>query len=1188
MELENQGEGSNSAILDAIIKMDQELGDEQASVDSDSDRDVNSSSNDTGVSPSTDLSTSRGAEVGQEDGDSGVMSIAHTENKAVLVWKLVMIFVLLASTVAGAITVFLYVSHEEQASFEAAFSDNSLKLFEAIGGSLDIKLAAVDSFVTAIVSDAKARNQTWPFVTVPDFAKRASKIRGLSYALSVTQFQILRNDRDRRIWEDSYVRENDGWVQEGIDVQRSDPSFQQDDSVFDYVPHAHSSIWYGSVDNVVPSNSAPYTPTWQSYPVFPSPYNSNMIMSPMRGSAIKASMASHEVTISRVLNKIESDDPNSPDFVRAVNEWNEVHVGMNSEATEPLVQFLYPIIVGNDDSYQVPMNQMHPDNSTVVAFMATSFFWRSLLERILPEGQRGLAVVFHNECGQTFTYRIDGASAIFKGEGDLHNPKFNEMGETLQVSQLVDAADEATTYSGLPLSKDHCPYSLSIYPSTTFESQFKSNNPIIFTMSAVAIFVFTALVFLAYDRLVAVRQAKVMKSAVQSNAIVSSLFPSKYRERLYNDALQSSKAVGNGGSYVPSKARLKNFLREGNEDGGSAGQPIADLFTDCTVMFADIANFTAWSSAREPGQVFTLLETVYGAFDKIAARRGVFKIETIGDCYVAVTGLPEPRKDHAVVMVKFAIDCRDEFVEVTRLLEVSLGPDTADLGLRIGLHSGAVTAGVLRGQKSRFQLFGDTVNTAARMESTGMVNRIQISHTTATLLEEAKKGQWVKPREDQIQAKGKGLLQTYFVEPKSHNNGSKGSTENDKDVTIEDDMNGALPTKIARLVSWNADVLSRELVKVIQARHGRGLALDSRKVEWAEPSDAMVIQEVKEVIMLPPFDASVQVSDDSSLKLEEEVRTQLHDYVYSVAKLYNKNPFHNFEHASHVTMSVAKLLSRIVAPDYFFEEESKSSHGMAASTLHDHTYGITSDPLTQFACIFSALIHDCDHPGVPNNQLVKEGNEIAKLYQGKSVAEQNSVNLAWDLLRDPRYAALRNAICGSQEEEQRFRQLVVNAVMATDIMDKDLKKLRDDRWDAAFHKENRLNDILQVNRKATIVIEHLIQASDVAHTMQHWHVYIKWNERLFKELLCAYQAGRSDVNPANFWYDGELGFFDFYIIPLAKKLSECGVFGVSSDEYLTYAMENRREWEKKGKRIVAAYMAGYGSLPSEMITKDTQ
>jgi hypothetical protein len=139
------------------------------------------------------------------------------------------------------------------------------------------------------------------------------------------------------------------------------------------------------------------------------------------------------------------------------------------------------------------------------------------------------------------------------------------------------------------------------------------------------------------------------------------------------------------------------------------------------------------------------------------------------------------------------------------------------------------------------------------------------------------------------------------------------------------------------------------------------------------------------------------------------------------------------------------------------------------------------------------------------------------------------------------------------------------------IMDADLKTLRNNRWERAFGKGQEGEEVGKeaVNRKATIVIEHLIQASDVAHTMQHWHIYRKWNEKLFREMYKSYKEGRIDRDPAINWYAGEIGFFDFYIIPLAKKLSDCGVFGVSSDEYLSYAKSNRQEWEQRGQEIVA-------------------
>jgi hypothetical protein len=169
-------------------------------------------------------------------------------------------------------------------------------------------------------------------------------------------------------------------------------------------------------------------------------------------------------------------------------------------------------------------------------------------------------------------------------------------------------------------------------------------------------------------------------------------------------------------------------------------------------------------------------------------------------------------------------------------------------------------------------------------------------------------------------------------------------------------------------------------------------------------------------------------------------------------------------------MSVVKLLSRIVVPD-IREETGKDM----ASTLYDHMYGITSDSLTQFACVFSALIHDADHIGVPNSQLNLENSTLAKVYKNKSVAEQNSVDLCWDLLMDNNFDELRATIYSTVDERKRFRQLVISSVMATGITDKELKTLRNNRWAKAFsddargHKESR-EDV--VDLKATIVINH--------------------------------------------------------------------------------------------------------------------
>jgi hypothetical protein len=345
--------------------------------------------------------------------------------------------------------------------------------------------------------------------------------------------------------------------------------------------------------------------------------------------------------------------------------------------------------------------------------------------------------------------------------------------------------------------------------------------------------------------------------------------------------------------------------------------------------------------------------------------------------------------------------------ELSHQLEVTLGPDTGDLAMRFGLHSGPVTAGVLRGDKSRFQLFGDTVNTAARVESTGQRNKIHISQETANLITAAGKGHWVVPRPDLVVAKGKGELKTFwlFVKDGSASADKNSPKDGEKDRPAQDlnslakkdtSIAASIPSqmelspKIVRLVHWNVDVLQR-LLKLIIAKRSAETNLKQPvdticNFEKSIGKNSIVLDEMVEVVTLPKFNAKAAKNqmDHNAIHIPPQVLNQLTEYIKTVASMYRDNAFHNFEHASHVTMSVSKLLSRIVAPD--IDEKSKD----LAHSLHDHTYGITSDPLTQFAVVLSGLIHDVDHVGLPNFLLAGENTELAETYKNKSIAEQVS------------------------------------------------------------------------------------------------------------------------------------------------------------------------------------------------------
>ncbi|MBL1177087.1 adenylate/guanylate cyclase domain-containing protein [Pantanalinema sp. GBBB05] len=208
---------------------------------------------------------------------------------------------------------------------------------------------------------------------------------------------------------------------------------------------------------------------------------------------------------------------------------------------------------------------------------------------------------------------------------------------------------------------------------------------------------------------------------------------------------------------VAEQLKQQQHLFEQNilEPGSGIRSGIAESFAEATVLFADIVDFTQTSSHRSPIEIVNLLNHIFSAFDYLAERHQLEKIKTIGDAYMVVGGVPTPRPDHAAAIAEMALDMQDAIVKFNQETGESFS-------IRIGISTGPVVAGVIGTKKFIYDLWGDTVNTASRMESQGLPNHIQVTAATYHDLH----NQYQFEERGSIDIKGKGEMMTYWLKAK--------------------------------------------------------------------------------------------------------------------------------------------------------------------------------------------------------------------------------------------------------------------------------------------------------------------------------------------------------------------------------------------------------------------------------------
>jgi hypothetical protein len=321
-------------------------------------------------------------------------------------------------------------------------------------------------------------------------------------------------------------------------------------------------------ENGTDSTEGPFAVVWQYSPISPdrSLINYNLFSHPDFVEETKPVLAHNFATLSRI-HTFSHDWEDQSRFESFMSE--HLHQSM---AHEPYVYLQYPV------------HQDFGRNSSTVAILTATLYWKHYFQNVLPEGIEGVICVVKNSVGQAFTYQMDGPEATLLGLQDLHDPSYDYMEHEGTYTSRLDLTPEANmSRFSLSLDEKFMTYSLRVYPSSTFEANYQTSTPYIVALSMMLLFIITAAVFKAYDFIIERRQTALLEKAAKTDDIVASLFPETVRARIMGESNVSDagkgkeKKIGSGDSVSGRSARTMNSMYDTNG-------VIADFYPEATVL----------------------------------------------------------------------------------------------------------------------------------------------------------------------------------------------------------------------------------------------------------------------------------------------------------------------------------------------------------------------------------------------------------------------------------------------------------------------------------------------------------------------------------------------------------------------------------------------------------------------------
>ena len=451
---------------------------------------------------------------------------------------------------------------------------------------------AVDAMANDITSLVRSTTDQWPNITIPDFEIYGDKYLQLSAALQFSFAPLVSNVSQ---WN-AYAQSNTGWLNKSLAMQAD---LKAEDFMFtaynrhlveettSNIPETMWRYWNGvngtKVEQTGPGvtvGPAGFAPLWMQSPApkDASIINLDLLSDPIFRSVYKGLLKTQTSVLSRVMDL---------EFLYggAVHD-DSVHP--HSFLMNPIFDWFSDLSDEHDGHAEADGHQ------DLAGLLIAVISWDTYFTNLLVEGTNGVIVVLHSNCGDFYTYQLDGGTAVYLGPGDLHDPAYNGLEYDTPFYALKSTNDPHLDVGAVDGHEDddeslnNCVYDMRIFPSATLEASYRTNKPVLFSVVVVIVFIFTMMVFIMYDCLVQYRQNKMMATAKRTNAIVSSLFPKNVRDRLMKEAEEQAKLEleeqKKGSMFkAGAKSKLKDFLDEDLGEAAKEGtltdsKPIADLF----------------------------------------------------------------------------------------------------------------------------------------------------------------------------------------------------------------------------------------------------------------------------------------------------------------------------------------------------------------------------------------------------------------------------------------------------------------------------------------------------------------------------------------------------------------------------------------------------------------------------------